>query len=68
MTKHGGARPGSGAKPKPPGEKKKSICLRIAPDLIRYLDTVRKTKAIEDALRESEGYREYRRITRRENG
>lgn len=62
----GGARKGAGRKPDP-DNRKLQLNLRLARDVLAYLDYVEsKTQTIEDALRGSKGYREWKRNARTE--
>ena len=61
MTEHGGKRKGAGRKARP-DERKVPLAVKLAVDLAEYLATVEsKTGAIEEALRRSKGFRDWKR-------
>lgn len=58
---HGGKRKGAGRKARP-DERKVPLAVKLAVDLTEYLATVEsKTGAIEEALRRSKGFRDWKR-------
>lgn len=58
---HGGKRKGAGRKARP-DERKIPLAIKLAVELAEYLATVEsKTGTIEEALRRSKGFREWRK-------
>ena len=61
MTNHGGKRKGAGRKARP-DEVKMPLAIKIDRELAEYLATVEsKTGSIEEALRRSKGFRDWKR-------
>lgn len=61
MTSHGGRRKGAGRKARP-DEVKLPLAIKVNRELSAYLATVAsKTGTIEDALRRSKGFRDWKR-------
>lgn len=61
MTQHGGKRTGAGRKARP-DERKVPLAVKLAVELSEYLASVEsKTGAIEEALRRSKGFLEWRK-------
>lgn len=59
----GGARPNSGPKPLPPGEKKQPYTTKLDPELLAYLRSLGHGNAapeIDRCLRASKGFREWK--------
>ena len=61
MADHGGKRKGAG-RPARPDERKIPLAVKLAVDLMEYLASCEnKTATIEEALRRSKGFREWRK-------
>lgn len=61
MTDHGGKREGAGRKARP-DERKVPLAIKLAVELSEYLASrENKTATIEEALRRSRGFREWRK-------
>jgi hypothetical protein len=59
--KRGGPRPGSGAKPLPPEQKRKPYALRLSPDIFEFLQSRdNATATLESAIRQSSAFRWWR--------
>jgi hypothetical protein len=63
QSKHGGARPGAGAKPKR-GVRKVPTSIGVSPEVKAYLDQAEPSgsEAVEDAVRISKKFKEWRKV------